>query len=286
MRGLCAILFCAAGVALAEGATAASEYIVKPGDTLWGIARRHKISYERLCALNNKPTDWSLIKVGQKIMVLPVLSRASEERLVSFGTPYAAELKDAKLLNEYGDFALFSGETEADAAFNAEPEREKDLSFRNSLLLRRRMTNGKFEWRLILTSGSDWKEADGMGDWGKMQASDVRRWLNVVSASLTRDGRYIWMSCDSPCTFWWNVICRFDLRENTLAALIDGFSADEQPDGTIMVTGKKTYAFDENGEPLGARWYDLWMTPDGKIVRKGKLLSAEELEAEASDNAD
>ena len=286
MRGLCAILFCAAGVALADEVTAASEYIVKPGDTLWGIARRHKISYERLCALNNKPTDWSLIKVGQKIMVLPVLSRASEERLVSFGTPYAAELKDAKLLNEYGDFALFSGETEADAAFNAEPEREKDLSFRNSLLLRRRMTNGKFEWRLILTSGSDWKEADGMGDWGKMQASDVRRWLNVVSASLTRDGRYIWMSCDSPCTFWWNVICRFDLRENTLAALIDGFSADEQPDGTIMVTGKKTYAFDENGEPLGARWYDLWMTPDGKIVRKGKLLSAEELEAEASDNAD
>ena len=283
MRGLCAILFCAAGVALADGATAASEYIVKPGDTLWGIARRHKISYERLCALNNKPTDWNLIKVGQKIMVLPVLSRASEERLASFGTPYAAEPKGAELLNEYGDFALFAGDTEADVAAN---QSDEATWHRNSLFLRRRMTNGKFEWRLMLTSGSDWKEAAGMGDWGKMQASDVRSCLNVVRASLTRDGRYIWMVCDPLCTFWWDVVCRFDLCENTLAALIDGDTAVEQPDGTIMVTGKKTYASDENGEPLGARWYNLWMTPDGKVVRKGKLWSVEDLEAEASDNAD
>ena len=41
---------------------------------------------------------------------------------------------------------------------------------------------------------------------------------------------------------------------------------------------------DENGEPLGARWYDLWMTPNGEVVRKGRLLSADELATEARDN--
>ena len=165
LREFLAILFCFACVALADGATAPSEYIVKPGDTLWRIARRHKISYERLCALNNKPTDWSVIKVGQKIMVSPVLPRSSEERLASFGTPYEAEPKDAKLLNEYGDLSLFSGETEADVAAN---QSDENTWHRNSLFLRRRTTNGKTGWRLILTSGSDWKEADGMGELGKM----------------------------------------------------------------------------------------------------------------------
>ena len=63
MRGLHTILLCIACAAMADGAVASSDYIVKHGDTLWGIARTHKISYERLCALNNKPYDWSLIKV-------------------------------------------------------------------------------------------------------------------------------------------------------------------------------------------------------------------------------
>ena len=57
---------------------------------------------------------------------------------------------------------------------------------------------------------------------------------------------------------------------------VDGYTAKEQPDGTIFVADKKMYLTDENGEPLGARWYDLWMTPEGKIVRKGKLRSADE----------
>lgn len=289
MRGLHLILLCFACVALADGATAPSEYIVKPGDTLWRIARRHKISYERLCALNNKPTDWSMIRVGQKIMVSPVLPRSSEERLASFGTPYEAEPKDAELLNEYGDLALFSGKTKEDIAFNAEPEREKDLCDRNSLFLRRRKKEGGDEWRLVMTSGGDWKDADCMGDWGKIWVGDVRDCCKIVRASFSQDGRFVWMVCDPSCSFGFDVVCRLDLREKTLAVLIDGDTADEQPDGTILVKGKKTYLSDENGEPLGARWHDVWMTPDGKVVRKGKLWSADELAElsnEASDKAD
>ena len=266
LREFLAILFCFACVALAGGATTASEYIVKQGDTLWGIARRHKISYERLCELNNKSNEWSLIKVGQEIMVSPALPRSLEERLASFGTPYAAEPTDAKLLNVYGDFALFSGETEADVAAN---QSDENTRHRNSLFLRRRTTNGKTEWRLILTSGSDWKDADGMGEWGKMRASDVRSCYNVVNASLSKDGRYIWMVCNPSCSFWWNVVCRFDLCENALAVLIDGDSADEQPDGTILVTGKKSYPSPDDG--LGAIWRDVWINPKGEIVRNGEI---------------
>ena len=277
----CAVL-CVACCFLAGSVAASPVYTVKQGDTLWGIAKAHKISYERLCSLNNKPRDWCLIKVGQKIIVSPVLPRLSEERLALLGTPYAPEPKEAKLLSEYGDCALFAGETAADVAAN---QSDEDTWSRNSLFLKRQKADGTAEWRLILTSGSDWKEADGMGEWGKMQVSDIRSCCKVVKASLSKDGRYVWMVCDPSCTFWWDVVCRFDLRENTLAVLIDGDSADEQPDGTILVKGKKTYLSDEKGEPLGARWYDLWMTPDGKVVRKGRLWSADELANESSDKA-
>lgn len=209
--------------------------------------------------------------------------------VVELGTPYKAEPANAELLYEKGDISLYAGETETDVAFNAEPERRDDWEFRNSLFLKRRKADGAIEWRLLMTTGGDWKKADGMDDWGDMQASDLRSCYKVVKASVSKDGSYIWMVCDPSCSAWWDVVCRFDLRDNSFCALMDGCSAIEQPDGTIMVTGKKTYLSDENGEPLGARWYDLWMTSDGEVVRKGKLLSADELEElanESSGNAD
>ena len=188
----------------------------------------------------------------------------SEEQLALFGSPYHAEPKNAKLLNKYGNLALFSGETEADVTAN---QSDEETWSRNSLFLSRRTTNGKTEWRLILTSGSDWKEADDMGEWGKMWACGVRSCYKVVKASLSKDGRHIWMVCDPSCTFWWDVVCRFDLHENTLAVLIDGDSADEEEDGTIRVKGKKLYPNDDHG----AAWHDVWITPNGKILREGKI---------------
>ena len=194
----------------------------------------------------------------------------ARERLVSLGSPYKGELKDAELLNEYGDLALFVGETEADAAFNAEPGRKNDLKERNSLFLRRRTNGGRDEWRLLLTSGGDWKDADCMGNWGKRWVDDVRDDCKIVRASFSKDGRFVWMVCDPSCSFWYDVVCRLDLREKTLAVLVDGDSADEEEDGTIWVLNKKIYLTDKNGEPDGAAWIEEWITPDGKVVRKGE----------------
>ena len=52
-------------------------------------------------------------------------------------------------------------------------------------------------------------------------------------------------------------------------ALIDGFSLEEQPDGTILVHGKKSYPHPDDG--LGAIWRDVWINLTGEIVRKGEI---------------
>ena len=203
-------------------------------------------------------------------------TRFSEERLASPGSPYHAEPKNAKLLHEYGGLALFAGETEADVAFNAAPKR-KDDGWRNSLFLRRSTANGKVEWRLMLTTGCDWKDDDGMGEWAKNWAGDIRNCLNVVRARLSRDGRYVWMVCNPPISFEYDIVCRFDLRENSLRVLTDGDSADEEPDGTIWVLNKKIYLYGKNEEPGGAAWIEEWITTDGEVVRKGEPKRQEDV---------
>lgn len=276
MRELHAILLCFACVAMADGAIASSDYIVKHGDTLWGIARKHKISYERLCALNNKPCDWSLIKAGQKITVLPVLPRFSDEQLAMLGSPYKGEPKDAKLLNEYGDFSLFSGETEADVAFNVAAKQDGNWNSRNSLFLRKRTKGGTNTWRLLMTSGGDWKNADCMDEWCKNWANEIRRCVDVIRAGLSKDGRFVWLVCNVHNDVYY-LVCRLDLREKTLAVLTDGDSADEEEDGTIWVLNKKIYLYDKNGAPDGAAWVEEWITPDGEVVRKGEPKRADDV---------
>ena len=190
------------------------------------------------------------------------------------GTPYGAEPVEAELLDESGAFALFSGETAEDAAFNKDNLDES----RNSLFLRRRRADGTCDWRLLLTTGSDWHGGDGMDKWCSTHADMLKRDFVVREARFALDGRHLWLVCDTSPTF--DVVCSYDLRKNVFRVLIDGFSVDEQPDGTILVKDKKTYLFDENGEPLGARWYDAWINPDGEVVRKGRLKTAEEVEGE------
>lgn len=197
------------------------------------------------------------------------------------GMPYASEPKNAELLYEVDGLALFAGETESDIAFN----KSNEWLHRNSLFMRRRMGSGREEWRLVMMAEGDWRIADGMGEWCNDRARDARRDFDVVKASLSKDRQSVWMVCD-PHSSTYYIVGRLDLRKNTFRILIDGDTAEEQPDGTILVKGKKTYLSDENGEPLGAAWYDLWMTPDGKVIRRTKPVTAQQMQDEwARENA-
>ena len=187
------------------------------------------------------------------------------------GLPCEVEPKAPELLYEVGDLALFAGETESDAARNA-AARKADSEcpeIRNSLFLRQRTKEGSNVWRLVMTSGGGWKDADGMSEWCRDCASGVRSCFFVMKARMLADGRGIWLVCD-PHTSTYFLVCRYNFDDNTFRVICDGDTMDEQPDGTILIKNKKTYLYDEKGVSLGAAWYDEWMDPDGKVVRKSK----------------
>jgi len=194
---------------------------------------------------------------------------SSSDKIALLGTPYKTMPKKAELLSESGPLALFSGETAEDTAFNESMLKNDPETpiFRNSLFLRRRMADGSHQWRLVMTTGSDWREASGMNSWSSERAKDVKMYFYVLKAKFSSDGRHLWMVCD-PHTYTYLVICSYDIQDRTLRVLTDGDTIDEQPDGTILVKNKKTYLLDENGKSLGARWHDVWISPDGKIVRE------------------
>ena len=174
----------------------------------------------------------------------------------------------AEILEESGSLALFVGETAEDAAFNEEErEAHPDFpSFRNSLFLRRRVAGRTDEWRLILTTGSDWRAPDGLDRWCSFQMENIKRCFFVRTAHFSADGRHLWIVCYSgSCTF--TVVCSYDVHNRIFRALIDGDDAEDASDGTIRVEGKKFYPNDD----LGAAWHDVWITPDGKIVREGGI---------------
>ena len=185
------------------------------------------------------------------------------------GSPYEVEPKASELLYEAGDLALFAGETEADAARNA-AARKADSEcpeIRNSLFLRQKTKEGADVWRLVMTSEGGWKDADGMSEWCTDRAGDIRTCFFVVKARISADGRGIWLVCD-PHTSTYFLVCRYNFDDSSFRVLCDGDMADEQADGTILIKNKKTYLYDEKGVSLGAAWYDEWIDPDGKVVRK------------------
>lgn len=198
------------------------------------------------------------------------------------GTPCWTMPEEAELLCESGELALFAGETAEDSAYNEVRKTEslapyRNSLFRNSLFLRHRRANGTEAWRVLLSTGTNWREAAGMNEWSSGRAQDMKDCFYVFKASFSSDGRRLWLVCD-PHTYTYSVVCSYDIYNQTFRVLIDGDTADEQPDGTILVKNKKSYLSDDNGEPLGARFHDVWITPDGKVVRKGKLKTAEEVD--------
>ena len=200
------------------------------------------------------------------------VSPFSDEKAALLGLLCEAEPGKVELLDESGTLALFAGETPEDSAFNKE-EREIHPSLpclRNSLFLRRRMADGSYQWRFLLTTDSDWRVPDGMGKWCSLHAQGLKDCFFVDKASFASDGRHLWLVCD-PQTYTFHVICSYDVYDRTFRVLTDGYTAVEEPDGTIKVEDKKIYLEDKNGEPLGAAWYDVWISPDGTVVRKGEI---------------
>ena len=230
-------------------------YIVKSGDSLLRIAKAHGLSYEQLCKSNKKPKNWSVIQPGEKIIV-------------------------AELLDESNDISLFAGKTKDDLSYDAMMREDgADLFARRTLFMRRKNKPNTDEWSIVMTAEGDWKIAEGMSEWCERAASNMKSEFDIMEAKLSKDGRFIWMVCN-PHTSTYYLVCSFELATKTFRVLIDGCSIDEQSDGTIRINGKKTYLSDENGEPLGAAWYDVWMTPDGKIVRKSKPVTASQMQEE------
>ena len=164
------------------------------------------------------------------VAVAPV----SDEWVALTALSCVAAPRDAELLDESGAFALYVGETAEDADSNKARDADPDRPCRNSLFLRRHKADGTDEWRVLLTSGSTWREAAGMSEWCSFQASDLKNNFYIRKAKFASDRRHLWLVCDTGIPFW-DVICSYDVQNGEFRALIDGFSFEEQPDGTLLV---------------------------------------------------
>ena len=192
----------------------------------------------------------------------------SEKWIALTELPYVAAPDNAELLDESGSLALFSGETARDVESNKARDADPDRPYRNSLLLRRRMADGTDEWRVLLASGSNWREAAGADEWCLSQSRWLKDYFNIREAKFASDGRHLWLVCNT-CNALWEVVCSYDVQTAELRALIDGNAPEDQPDGTLLVHGKKSYPHPDDG--LGAIWRDVWITPEGKVVREGEI---------------
>ena len=84
-------------------------------------------------------------------------SPLSEKWIALTELPCVAAPGKAELLDESGPLALFSGETVEDVDSNKERDAAPGRPCRNSLFLRRRRADGTDEWRVLMTSGSTWR---------------------------------------------------------------------------------------------------------------------------------
>ena len=236
------------------------------------FARRNTGS---LSSTKDVPPAWIVASTG--IIACAETGDASERLLSGHSIP-----SNVKQLGASGALALFSGETAEDAAFNKAAkmgDKESPLQ-RNTLFLHRSPKNEDDlfnDWQLLLTTGYNWRFADGMDEWCASRAQELKRCFLVERATFASDGRHIWLVCNTQ-SHTYLTVCAYNVENYEFRVLADGDTADEQPDGTILVKNRKTYLVDKEGNPLGAAWYDAWIAPDGKVVRKSeprKELSAE-----------
>jgi hypothetical protein len=126
---------------------------------------------------------------------------------------------DAKLLDESGTLAFYKGETAEDADSNKVRNADPDRPSHNSLFLRRCRADGKDEWRVLLTTGSNWREAAGMSKWCSSQSSDLKDHFYKKNSKFASDRRHLWLVCNT-CNALWDVVCSYDVQKNEFRALI------------------------------------------------------------------
>ena len=117
-----------------------------------------------------------------------------------------------------------------------------------------------------MTTGSNWRAPDGMDQWCTSQTHWIKDCFRVLKARFASDGRHLWLVCVTD-SYTFFVVCSYDVYNRKFRALIDGADVEDESDGTIRVKEKKFYPNDD----LGAAWHDVWITPEGTIVREGDI---------------
>jgi len=89
------------------------EYIIQPGETLSSLAEKFKISEETILWANNLQKD-SRLKVGQKILILPVSGVLhyvkTGENLSQIAKKYQADIDEISVFNDLSNGEIFPGD--------------------------------------------------------------------------------------------------------------------------------------------------------------------------------
>ena len=153
-------------------------------------------------------------RVGESVAAVSG-ARPTLTRLPCVAAPGNAELLDAA-----GALALFVGETAEDTDSNKARDANPDRPYRNSLFLRRRKADGTDEWRVLLTTGSNWREATGMSEWCSSESCWLKNHFNMKDAKFASDRRHLWLICNTDIPLW-DVVCSYDVKKDEFRVLID-----------------------------------------------------------------
>lgn len=127
MRKIVIILFLALSIISVSGSSilaAESVYIVKSGDSLWGIAQSHGISVDTIKKINNLKSDF--LNIGDRLILTSTSANASAK-------PTASAVS-TNTVNNTGGYTVKSGDTLWGIAikFNTTVDRIKQLNGLNS----------------------------------------------------------------------------------------------------------------------------------------------------------
>lgn len=200
-----------------------------------------------LALLGCKNTD-------RKVSETATGQECNEETISSDTANYTDEIYKMEIVDKNLNYILYIGESEEDRAWNIKNQDDEMPEMHNSLFIKDKATNQK---RMLMPYGkSKCKELN--------ESPIVPEYCYILKAKLDPSGRYVFVTCD-PYTYTYISTLCYDLKENTIRYLSDGEFDTIEEDGSVWITGAKTYTDD------GAAWFDVRMTPEGKIIEESEL---------------